>query len=58
VSLEEVRSNLLQRDAADQARLDSPLLKADDARVLDNSHRSADEVFQVALDWAHEKQKA
>ena len=57
VSLEEVRSNLLQRDAADQARLDSPLLKADDARVLDNSHRSADEVFQVALDWAHEKQK-
>jgi cytidylate kinase len=55
VSLQEVKSNLLQRDAEDQARLDSPLLKASDARELDNSHISPDEVFQTAWNWAKEK---
>ncbi|MDG1252847.1 MAG: (d)CMP kinase [Schleiferiaceae bacterium] len=55
VSLAEVKSNLLQRDAEDQARVDSPLLKAVDARDLDNSHISPDEVFQTAWDWAKEK---
>ena len=52
VTLAEVKSNLLQRDAQDQGRLDSPLLQAEDARILDNSHISPDEVFQVAYDWA------
>ena len=52
VTLAEVKSNLLQRDAQDQGRLDSPLLQADDARILDNSDISPDEVFQVAFEWA------
>ncbi len=52
VTLDEVRSNLLQRDAEDQTRLDSPLLQAPDARVLDNSYITPDEVFKTALDWA------
>ena len=56
VTLDEVKSNLLQRDAQDQGRLDSPLLQAEDARILDNSHISPDEVFQVAYDWAKEVQ--
>lgn len=54
VTLEEVRSNLLQRDAQDQGRLDSPLLQAEDARILDNSHITPDEVFHRALAWANE----
>ena len=54
VTLAEVKSNLLQRDAQDQGRLDSPLLQADDARILDNSDISPDEVFQVAFEWAQE----
>jgi cytidylate kinase len=56
VTLAEVKSNLLQRDAQDQGRLDSPLLQAEDARILDNSHISPDEVFQVAYKWAKEVQ--
>ena len=54
VTLAEVKSNLLQRDAQDQGRLDSPLLQADDARILDNSDISPDEVFQAAFEWAQE----
>ena len=54
VTLKEVRSNLLQRDAQDQGRLDSPLLQAEDARILDNSHITPDEVFHRALAWANE----
>ena len=54
VTLEEVRSNLLQRDAQDQGRLDSPLLQAEDVRILDNSHITPDEVFNRALAWANE----
>jgi len=50
--LSAVRDNLLQRDEADQARSDSPLLQAKDARLLDNSTITPDEVFQVALSWA------
>jgi len=52
VTLAEVKSNLLQRDAQDQGRLDSPLLQAVDARILDNSDISPDEVFQTAFAWA------
>ncbi|MEN9833669.1 MAG: hypothetical protein RL753_823 [Bacteroidota bacterium] len=49
VSLEEVKANLLQRDKEDRERLDSPLLLADDAIVLDNSKVSPDELFDQAM---------
>ena len=49
VSLEEVKANLLQRDQEDRERLDSPLLQAQDAVVLDNSSVSPDELFELAL---------
>ena len=55
VSLEEVRANLIQRDSDDQARSDSPLQKASDAIVLDNSEKSAEEVFKLVSSWVLEK---
>lgn len=38
VSLEEVRRNVVERDRIDQTREESPLRRADDAIILDNSH--------------------
>ena len=54
VTLEEVVANLKARDYLDETRLDSPLLKAPDARVLDNTHLTPEAQFQQALDWAKE----
>lgn len=43
VTLEEVCENIVSRDKADMTRAISPLRKADDAIVLDNSHISVEE---------------
>ena len=43
VELEEVRLNLEKRDHIDSSREDSPLAKADDAILLDNSEMTVDE---------------
>ena len=43
VTLEEVYENVVSRDKADMTRAISPLRKADDAIVLDNSHMTVDE---------------
>ncbi|MBO7570717.1 MAG: (d)CMP kinase [Bacteroidales bacterium] len=51
----EVKQNLLERDRIDQSRTESPLRKADDAVVLDNSHITREEQLQVAYDWAMER---
>lgn len=55
VSWQEVFDNLAQRDAEDSARLDSPLLCAPDARILDNSDMDFDQTFALALSWARER---
>ena len=55
VSFEEVLQNLEKRDHDDRTRLDSPLLRADDALELDNSHISREEQFNMALGWALER---
>ncbi len=47
-TIENVRNNLRHRDHIDTTREDSPLVKADDATVLDNSTMSIEE----QLDWA------
>lgn len=47
-TIENVRNNLHHRDHIDTTREDSPLVKADDATVLDNSTMSIEE----QLDWA------
>ncbi|MCT4624591.1 MAG: (d)CMP kinase [Schleiferiaceae bacterium] len=54
-SFEEVYNNLQKRDNEDRNRLDSPLLQAKDALVLDNSEITHEQQFAQALDWAKEK---
>ena len=51
VALEEIAKNLTDRDRQDMQRLDSPLLKADDALELDNSDLS----MEQQLHWVLEK---
>ncbi len=50
-----VRKNLEERDHLDTTREESPLRKADDAMVLDNSKLNREEQLQLALGWAHER---
>lgn len=54
VSIEEVRANLEERDLKDTTRKENPLRKAEDARVLDNSHLSQDEQLDIAYTWSQE----
>ena len=55
ISLEEVKTNLQARDHMDSTREVSPLKKADDAVVLDNSELTPENQFSIALQWANEK---
>ena len=55
ISIEEVKNNLEMRDYIDSHREISPLRKADDAIVLDNSNLTEQEQFQLALKWVIEK---
>ena len=55
ITMDEVRENLSMRDHIDTTRDISPLRKADDAVVLDNSHLTPDEQLALALKWAREK---
>lgn len=50
---EEVLENVKYRDHLDQTREESPLRKADDAVVLDNSHMTREEQNQWMLDLYH-----
>lgn len=52
VTLEEIATNLSERDFIDSNRADSPLAQAEDALVLDNSNLSIPEQLQIALEWA------
>ena len=55
ITIEEVKNNLEMRDYIDSNREISPLRKADDAIVLDNSDLSTEEQLKTALKWAKEK---
>ncbi|CAF3840649.1 unnamed protein product [Rotaria sp. Silwood1] len=54
-SIEEVQNNLEMRDYIDSNREFSPLRKAEDARILDNSLLTKEEQLELALQWANEK---
>lgn len=54
VTYQEVLENVEKRDSDDSTRADSPLLVAEDARVLDNSEIDRKAQFQLALSWANE----
>ena len=43
ITIEQIYENVVSRDKADMSRAISPLRKADDAVVLDNSHMSVEE---------------
>lgn len=49
-TFDEVLENLKSRDYMDQNRAESPLMKADDAVLLDNSYMTIDEQMQWLLD--------
>lgn len=50
ITLEEVFENLAHRDYQDTTREESPLVRAADAIVLDNTNLTPDEQLQFALD--------
>jgi cytidylate kinase len=54
VTLEEVKHNLSMRDYIDSHREVSPLRKAEDAIVLDNSHMTMKEQLDIAKKWVKE----
>ncbi len=51
VDYHSVMLNIEERDQRDTQRTDSPLYKADDAMLLDNSHLSIDQQQQVVMQW-------
>jgi len=55
LSREEVAENLRNRDYLDSTREDSPLIKAADALLLDNSDLEKEEQLALALGWVREK---
>ncbi len=57
ITLDEVRINLEKRDYIDSHREVSPLRKAADAIVLDNTHLTMDAQLELALGWAKERGK-
>jgi len=57
ISIEEVKNNLEMRDYIDSHREISPLKKAKDAVVLDNTNITTQEQFQLAMRLANERIK-
>lgn len=55
ITLEEVQENLQKRDLIDSTRAISPLRKAADALVLDNSDLTPQEQLNIVLDWVGQK---
>ena len=53
-TLEEVFENLAHRDYADTTREESPLTRAEDAIVLDNTELTEAEQLDFALDMVHQ----
>jgi CMP/dCMP kinase len=54
VSLAALSRDIAARDKRDTERSVAPLRPADDARVLDSSHLTIDEVTRIVLDWVRE----
>ena len=57
VSLPDIRRNLFLRDYIDSTRTDSPLLRAKDAIVLNNSNLSREEQLEICLLLAKKRMK-
>ena len=55
ITIEEVQANLEMRDYIDSNREFSPLRKADDAVILDNSNLTREEQLAIALQWSRDR---
>ncbi len=55
ITIDEVRHNLELRDYIDSTREESPLHRADDALLLDNSNLSREEQLEVVLEWVKDR---
>lgn len=55
ITIEEIKANLEMRDYIDSHREVSPLKRADDAIVLDNTNITEKEQFQKAMKWVKER---
>lgn len=55
VDFEDILKNVQERDTIDSGRKESPLRKADDAMVLDNSYLSRNEQLKWSLDRVKER---
>lgn len=53
IDLIQVKENLLHRDLMDSTRNDSPLRKATEAIVIDNTKLNREEQLELALDYYH-----
>lgn len=54
VTLEEVSSNLIERDSIDSSRDDSPLTLNNSYHLLDNSDMTPTQQFELAMSWVNE----
>ncbi len=52
---EEIKKNLIERDYLDQTRSDSPLLKANDAIIIDNTNLTRNEQLKLAIAYIKNK---
>lgn len=55
VSYKDVYTNVVERDRVDTTRKDSPLVKADDAIEIDNSHLTKEKQFEIILKLVERK---
>ncbi len=51
ITYEAVKENIAHRDYIDTTRIESPLVQAPDARILDNSNLNREEQLQLVLNW-------
>jgi len=58
ITIEEIKSNLEMRDYIDSHREISPLKKAKDSMLLDNTTLTEKQQFQKAMEWIEKKRSA
>lgn len=54
ITIDEVKNSLVERDRIDSNRKESPLKRAEDARILDNSNITREEQLNIVLKWIEE----
>ena len=55
IQYDAVLENVTSRDHLDTTRADSPLVKADDAIEIDNSDRTVEQTYELAMTYVSKK---